>query len=127
MPTHGYGASDSRMLGWTKDQRPLVAKIVMNHIRKICGSSPLIVTDKHPSYPMKIRKNLPWVSHMTGEELKEETGEPKPLYWINHACAMLRHDVSRLKRRALTFSQKVSCLQKHLYIHIAWTNGYRLF
>jgi hypothetical protein len=126
MPTHGYGAA-ARAVGWSKDQRSLVMKIVLNHVQKVCGNSPLIVTDSHPRYPRRIKISLPWATHMTDVQVTAATGDPKPLFWVNHACAMLRHNVSRLKRQALTYSQRISYLQKHLYLHIAWTNGYKIF
>ena len=46
------------------------------------------------------------------------------LWRINHACAKLRHHISRLKRRTWATSKDWRRLQDHLDLFIAYQNGY---
>jgi len=48
-----------------------------------------------------------------------------PLFPINHTLAMLRDGVSRLVRRTWAASKKAACLERHLWIWIAWRNYVR--
>ena len=48
------------------------------------------------------------------------------LWRINHACAKLRHHISRLKRRTGATSKDWRRLQDHLDLFIAYQNGYRV-
>ena len=47
------------------------------------------------------------------------------LWRMNHACAKLRHHISRLKRKTWAVTKSPERLQMHLDLFIAWNNGYR--
>ncbi len=48
-----------------------------------------------------------------------------PLFRLNHTCAKIRADLSRMaRRRTWATTKRMWPLQNHLDIYIAYTNGY---
>ena len=90
----------------------------------------LIKTDEHKLYPEFIEKFFPQAEHRTYKSDRAAVvgqGEMKrnsrdPLFAINHTCAMLRDNISRLLRRSWCLSQKASMLQHHLDIFTYFYN-----
>ena len=59
-------------------------------------------------------------------EAKHDAILSKDMWKINHACAKLRHHISRLRRRTWATSKDWRHLQSHLDLFIAYQNGYRM-
>jgi len=51
---------------------------------------------------------------------------PDPMFWLNHLCATIRADMSRMRRKSWTTTKKVEKLQEHLDLFTAFYNGYEL-
>ena len=90
----------------------------------------IIKSDEHPFYPGFVRKYFPH-SHYTrykgrkgavvGQgELKKTMNDP--LFVLNHTCAMLRDNISRLVRRSWCVTQSIEMLQNHLDIYMKFHN-----
>jgi hypothetical protein len=101
-----------------------VAKKMLKELSPFIDHHALIESDEHKSYPLFIRSLFPKAEHRTYKSEKAcvvGQGEMKrnardPLFPVNHACAMLRDNISRLLRRSWCLSQKATMLQHHLDI-----------
>ncbi|WP_146120196.1 hypothetical protein [Paraburkholderia sp. BL21I4N1] len=49
-----------------------------------------------------------------------------PLFAINHTFAKMRNDLARLGRKTWTTSKTIDGLRDHLWLWVAWKNGYDL-
>ena len=49
-----------------------------------------------------------------------------PMFYLNHACARIRADLCRMRRRTWATSKKIENLEAHLWCYVAWNNGYRV-
>lgn len=86
--------------------------------------APTIITDEKKAYITYVKAVLPEAKHMRAKARKSNKYDP--MWWLNHACAMFRHDLSRLGRRSMVFSKNKMSLEAHLYLYIAWKNGYSI-
>jgi hypothetical protein len=50
-----------------------------------------------------------------------------PLFMLNFTAAKIRHDLSRMARKVWTTTKKMDRLYAHLFLFIAYHNGYNLF
>jgi len=93
-------------------------------ILKSRDSSLTIVTDGKPAYITHVKRVLPEAKHIRAVGRLDKKYEP--IWWLNHACAMFRHDLSRLSRKSIVFSRTKKGLEAHMYLYIAWKNGYSI-
>lgn len=49
------------------------------------------------------------------------------MWRINKSCLKMRQNISRLRRKTLATTKRSDRLQKHLYLYIAYNNGYNIF
>jgi hypothetical protein len=49
-----------------------------------------------------------------------------PMFYLNHVCARIRADLCRMRRKTWATSKKIENLEAHLWIYLAWNNGYAL-
>ncbi|WP_227893465.1 hypothetical protein [Burkholderia vietnamiensis] len=113
-----------RLAGWTKDTRHLVVPKVLNALRPVMKPGGTLATDGDASYPKWIARALPGVRHE-----RRATGEPgefDPLFTINLTHAKLRNDLARLGRRSWATTKTMKALDDHLWLWVAWVNGYPL-
>lgn len=64
-----------------------------------------------------------------GRAAKKASGEPRerdPLFAINLLHAKIRNDLARFARKTWTTTKSIEGLRKHLWIYVAWTNGYEI-
>lgn len=110
---------------WVIDDRPQAIRQVLQTIAPCLKPGSTIATDKHSSYPKWIRQNLPGVKH---QPVKSPVGniDYDPLFVINVAFAKMRNDLARLGRKTWTTTKSLKGLEDHLWLWVAWTNGYRL-
>lgn len=123
---------------WTFNDRPKVVPDVFAQLAPVLKPGATIATDGESSYPKWIRQSLPGVNHMVhhspketglGRAKKRASGEPRendPLFAINVLFAKARNDLARLGRKTWTTTKFIQGLENHLWLYVAWVNGYRL-
>lgn len=123
---------------WVYNDRPKVVPGVFAQLVPVLKAKATIATDGESSYPKWIRQTLPGVNHVVahspketnlGRARKRATGEPRdndPLFAINVLFAKARNDLARLGRKTWTTTKSKKALENHLWIWVAWVNGYRL-
>ncbi len=117
-----YGPrKDERAQGWNelmRDLKPIVAKGVILH------------SDENPHYVPIVKRHFPEAIHLTvkgGRGSLTGQGELKrlkydPLFSLNHTCAMLRANLSRLFRKTWCLSKTRAGLIDHLSIYVSFHN-----
>lgn len=110
--------------GWTNDDRKAVCKAALREVEWVAKAGITIVCDGYVSYPQWIQQEIPQavVEVVSGGGV----GGNDPLFRVNHACALLRADVSRLARRTWATTKNRAMLQRHLDIYVAWKNKYTI-
>jgi len=123
---------------WVLDDRPKIVPAVLARAAPLLKEHAIIATDGGPSYPKWIQRALPGVQHRVvqspketnlGRSQKKASGEPRerdPLFAINLTFAKMRNDLARLGRKTWTTSKSIEGLRNHLWLYVAWVNGYRL-
>jgi len=71
-----------------------------------------------------VKKALPNVQHVAHKASKGPGYNP--LFAIDHAFAKMRNDLARLSRETWTTTKTIEALERHLWLWVAWTNGYQL-
>jgi len=133
--------------GQRKDDSYRACIRVIESVRKVAKDKITIACDGKPSYPNIIRSKIPdcnidqYVNRklhklpdttdeslVDAQENKESVQRKNfdPLFMLNHTCAKLRADLSRLVRRTWSTTKKMSRLQCHLDLYIAYQNGYSI-
>lgn len=132
---------------WRVDGRRNAFKLALDRMENVCGNKgPITITSDSkrtyislfrdrflsPAYqlfhqPVKARSaksprtNLAFkIKTMGGVKI------PDPMFWLNHLCATIRADMSRMRRKSWTTTKKVEKLQEHLDLFTAFYNGYEL-
>lgn len=123
---------------WVYNDRPKIVPGVFAQLAPVLKPGATIATDGEASYPKWIKQALPGVRHVVahspketslGRARKRATGEPRetdPLFAINVLFAKARNDLARLGRKTWTTTKSRKALENHLWIWVAWVNGYRL-
>ena len=123
---------------WQYNDRPEVVLTVLAKTRPVIKSPGAISTDGDASYTKWVKQALPNVKHLVvkspkesglGRAMKKATGEPRdndPLFAINVAFAKMRNDLARLGRKTWTTTKTIKGLEDHLWLWVAWNNGYKL-
>jgi hypothetical protein len=111
------------------DHSPNALHQVLRKLRRIAHPQLTITTDGNARYPGTIRRTLPNAAHRVCQPLpaSEKTLRPNlndPLFTLNHTAAKIRHDLSRMARKSWVTTKKISQLQQHLDLYIAWNNRY---
>jgi len=111
---------------WKKDYESIGVYKVLKTVNDAIGSGPVICTGQKTSYPNLINQVFGvHATHYDTQNLQMLFPKDKnPLFGINHAHAMLRHDIGRLTQNSIGYSKKRRELNNHLAIYIAFNNGY---
>lgn len=109
---------------WTQDDRPTMMVGMLRRLKPILKPQATLVSDKKPGYTSWVRKALPDVQHVAHKAIKGP--EYNPLFAIDHAFAKMRNDLARLSRETWTTTKTIDALERHIWLWVAWTNGYRL-
>ncbi len=125
--------------GWTLDHTRAACESVMTIVRKCLKPGGTIATDGSRMYGRAIPKAVPGANHKPYIRDKKAKDDPvvniarnrggtkcDPLFMVNHMCAKLRADISRLARRTWATTKKLERLQDHLLIYVAFQNDYRI-
>ncbi|MGV8941504.1 MAG: hypothetical protein ACOH1P_08195 [Lysobacter sp.] len=109
---------------WTQDDRPQAFYTMLRSIEPALAPGCTVITDGHPSYRKWLGKGLASYQHRVLHS--PNTPGYDPLFVINHTFAKMRNDLARLGRKTWTTTKTVKGLEDHLWLWVAWTNGYRL-
>ena len=132
----GTGALPPGGSSWTQNDRPIVLANVLTTIAPVLKKDASIATDGDASYPKWISAQLPGVVHVVwrspketvlGRAKKRADGTPRetdPLFAINLTHAKMRNDLARLGRKTWTTTKTIQGLKNHLWLWVAWRNGY---
>ena len=125
MPAKGLLAPIAhKKYGPRLDERKQVREKLFEEIRHLVSPYALIESDMHTQYPASVRKFFPKACHKVYKGRKPAAngqGELKrgghdPLFWLNHTCAQIRADVSRLIRKTWNTTKRMDQLKLHLAI-----------
>ncbi|UJJ57595.1 hypothetical protein [Rhodanobacter denitrificans] len=108
--------------GWNVDTRAQVVPRVLKSVAGVLKPSARLATDGDASYPKWMGLALPGVQHKRTVAVKGPGYDP--LFAINVAFAKMRNDLARLGRKTWTTTKTIRGLENHLWLWVAWTNGY---
>jgi len=132
MPAKGLLAEISRKrYGRRKDERPGKVQSLWEGLAPQLPPDVEIVSDQNPKYPGWVRAVIPQAELkafkgrrgcIVGQgELKR--GGFDPLFDLNHTCAMLRANISRLVRRTWCTTKRKDRLEAHIEIYAQYHNS----
>jgi len=130
MNCKGHLASRSQELyGPRIDDRMKVGADILKTVKYAAGENITIFTDAKPAYVTLVKGVLPKATHRPQVAARQEN-KPKDewndLWWLNHMAARIRSDLSRMSRKTWVTTKKPKELWRHLYLFIAYVNGYAL-
>jgi len=120
--------------GHRPDEHPAALERLFARVAPHLRARVVIKSDEHQRYPFVIRRHLPKAQHETFKSERATVagqGEMKkggfdPLFVVNHTCAMLRANMSRLIRRTWVTTKSLERLSDHLEIFTWYANNYLL-
>jgi transposase-like protein len=131
MPAKGPLASLAlKKYGFRQDERPVGWDLLMKDLVAFVSETAVWRSDKNPHYPKYLYRHHPKAVHETtkgGRGAISGQGELKklgfdPLFALNHTCAMLRANLSRLVRRTWSNTKNRQGLIDHLSIYVPYHN-----
>lgn len=131
MPAKGLLAEKSRRkYGRRKDLRSRGWNKMFSNLKIFTHERAAFESDQNPAYPFFVKKYFPKATHFAVQGARGSLGgqgELKkikfdPLFSLNHTCAMLRANISRLFRKTWCTTKKSACLEDHLDIYINFHN-----
>jgi transposase-like protein len=127
MPCKGWLAAKSRELyGNREDQRYECGMDVLESVKTASSERLKIMSDGKRAYPNMFAEVLPQAEIAVVNRKQNQGSEYDPMFSLNHTCALLRHDLSRLARKSWVTTKNIEGLQYHLDLYLAYRNGYVL-
>ena len=131
MPAKGLLAARSRhKYGPRADHRPAALNSLILNLKPWVMDATVFRSDSNPNYPALLKKHFPHQEHL--QEISRRgsnvgQGEIKkggfdPLFTLNHSCAMLRANVSRLARKTWSTTKRIARLSDHIAIFVWYFN-----
>jgi len=128
----GHLAAKSRAIcGVREDTSFKMCADVLKTVKVAAGQRLSVVhTDQKPSYRTLVKGILPDAIHLAHNSKERrnqaapDRSERHPMWWLGQACAMIRHDLSRMRRRTMVNTQAQYGLQRHLWLYVARRNRY---
>jgi transposase-like protein len=117
-------------LAWLKgierdDTRDDARRSVMATVARCAKDRITVAADALACYPKIIKAAMPQADiKQIPAGRKDPDGRFDSLFGINHTCALLRHDLSRLRRKTWVTTKRLDRLFLHLYLYIAYHNKY---
>jgi hypothetical protein len=128
--TRRLGEISRKKYGFRPDERKHGLNRLMSRMKLYVDEHASITSDQNTLYPNAVRQHFPHAEHtaeksrraaIVGQgELKEKGYDP--LFALNHTCAMIRANVSRLVRRTWCTTKKIKALEDHLYLYMDFHN-----
>jgi transposase-like protein len=112
---------------WNLDTRKQASTAVLRRVNRLSCGNALIRCDGKSQYRTLIKAHI---ARPRIELCRRDPGHPEEwriTNYFNHVAAKLRADLARMRRRTWACTRKWQNLQKHLYLYMAWNNGYRMF
>ncbi|MBU6154710.1 MAG: hypothetical protein KGP28_10450 [Bdellovibrionales bacterium] len=131
MPAKGPLSKISRKkYGPRRDERKQGWNEVLSGLAPLLSPTGVLRSDDNPHYPKLVKKHLPGITHQRvkgGRGASTGQGELKklrydPMFSLNHTCAMLRANLSRLFRKTWNTTKKIQGLVDHLAIYAVYHN-----
>jgi len=131
MPAKGLLSKKSiQKYGPRKDERNRGWNHLLKNLVPIVAADADFLSDQNPHYPQVLNQYFPSAKHVTtpgGRGAITGQGELKklsfdPLFALNHTCAMMRANMSRLLRRTWCTTKTLQGLQDHLAIYVDYHN-----
>lgn len=110
---------------WVINERPQVMAHVLAMVSPCLKLGATLATDGEASYSKWIGRYLPGVKH-TKQKTPAGNQDYDPLFAVNVLFAKMRNDLARLGRKTWTTTKTMEGLENHLWLYVAWVNGYRL-
>lgn len=113
MNCHGRMAGVSqRLYGNRFDTRERACRNVLKAVKSVAKELVTVATDGKLAYAPLIRQEIPGSSHkvVVGGR-KRVPGAPDPLFRLNHTCAKIRADLSRMARKTWATTKRMWALQ----------------
>lgn len=127
IPTQAQGFDK---YNWNHDDTPKNIPALLTQVQPLLKTGAVLASDAHPSYPKWIQRSLPGIQHQKVKalvsKLAQKADERDPLFAINLTFAKLRNDLARLGRKTWTTTKSIKGLENHLWLWVAWTNGYNV-
>lgn len=131
MPAKGKLAKISReKYGLRKDERSQARAGLFEELNPFLDAQAVIKSDMNPHYKPDVAKHFPGHRHIVTKgrrgcvvgqgELKR--GGRDPLFTLNHTCAMLRDNISRLSRRTWCTTKRKERLAYSIAIYAFYHN-----
>ncbi|RYZ76832.1 MAG: hypothetical protein EOP04_31615 [Proteobacteria bacterium] len=106
-----------------QDQRPSAYDASFKAINSQAMGYPItVVTDGYPSYPGYVKRNVE-KNPIHQVSLRNASADHDPMFWLNHVCARIRADLSRMGRKTWCVSRSIEALQHHLNIFMEFFNS----
>lgn len=131
IPAFGHLAKLAvKKYGKRVDEHPASLERMFKELAPFIHAQAVIKSDEHQRYGAVIRKHLPLAKHLTYKSERATVagqGELKkggfdPIFTVNHSCAMMRANVSRLIRKTWNTTKRVDRLKDHLEIFVWFYN-----
>ena len=127
MPAKGWLARASReKYGEREDDRYGCGIDVLESVKTASGDRLKLMSDGKRSYPNMFQEVLPHAEISVINRKQNQGSGYDPMFSLNHMCALLRHDLSRLARKSWVTTKNIDGLQYHLDLYLAYRNGYQL-
>lgn len=110
---------------WVINDRPQVVPTVLATVSPCLKPGATLATDGDSNYPKWVARYLPGVKH-TKQKTPTGNTDYDPLFAVNVLFAKMRNDLARLGRKSWTTTKTIQGLENHLWLYVAWVNGYRL-
>jgi transposase-like protein len=130
MPAKGLLVKKAKKYGWRRDGRHEARMKLFAAISPFVHPEAVIKSDSNPHYPTDVARCFPKARHVRYQgkrgslggqgELKKTKFDP--LFSLNHTCAMLRANVSRLVRKTWGTTKRADRLRAHLMLYAAYHN-----
>lgn len=131
MPAKGHLSKKGiKKYGFRRDERAKARADLLRELSPTIQPGAIIKSDSNPYYPADVAKYIPQARHITylsrrgaitGQgELKKT--EFDPIFSLNHTCAMLRANISRLIRKTWCTTKLKERLEDHLAIYAIYHN-----
>ena len=126
IPSKGRLAKKGQLLyGWTVDQGPATCAAALQEAARAAKAGATVASDGKSSYANLIAGAIPGAAHQPSPA-NAALGGFDPLFALNHVCAKIRADLSRMARRTWATTKSIARLQDHLDLYVAWQNRYRV-
>ena len=116
--------------GSRRDRRRYGRAQLFKTIKPLIKDHAVIKSDQNPHYTFDVKRHFPNATHATYKGRRSSVagqGELKkigndPLFSLNHTCAMLRANITRLFRKTWCTTKKKERLALHLYLYAVYHN-----